>query len=98
LLAGFPARLALWEELAHQSLLQAFWLMFGLLGLLIGAIRALAVLVMAPEGTPWKWDESLTQAVMLGVGALGLFVLGFFPQILQPFLSGLPVMFQHIGQ
>jgi hypothetical protein len=35
---------------------------------------------------------------MLGIGVIGLFALGLFPQILQPFLAGLPAMFQHIGQ
>ncbi len=66
--------------------------------MLVGAIRTLAVLVMAPEGTEWKGNESLTQAVMLGVGVIGLFVIGLFPQIIQPFLASLPTMFQHIGQ
>jgi multicomponent Na+:H+ antiporter subunit D len=98
LLAGFPSRLALWEELARHSLLNAFWLLLGILGLFVGAIRALAVLVMAPEGTEWKWNESSTQAIMLGVGMLGLFLLGLFPQLVQPLLAGLPQMFQHIGQ
>jgi len=98
LLAGFPPRLALLEELSRQSMLNAFWLLIGLLGLLVGAIRTLAVLVMAPEGTPWKWNESFAQTIMLGVGVIGLFLMGLFPQIVQPFLSTLPVMFEHIGQ
>jgi multicomponent Na+:H+ antiporter subunit D len=97
LLAGFPSRLALWEALARQSLFDAFWLLIGLLGLLTGAIRSLAVLAMASEGTEWKWNETLTQAVMLGAGMIGLFVMGLFPQLVQPFLSSLPVLFQHIG-
>ncbi len=98
LLAGFPSRLALWEELASQSLLHAFWLLLGVFGLLVGAIRTLAVLVMAPEGIPWKRNESLTQTLMLGAGMIGLFLLGIFPQVIQPFLTNLPIMFQHIGQ
>ncbi|MEW6400408.1 MAG: proton-conducting transporter membrane subunit [Chloroflexota bacterium] len=98
LLAGFPSRLALWEELARRSLFDAFWILIGLLGLLIGSVRTLAVLAMAPEGTEWKRNESWLQTAMLGIGVLGLFLLGLFPQVLQPFLAGLPVMFQHIGQ
>lgn len=98
LLAGFPARLALWEGLAGQSLAIAFWILVGLFGLLAGAIRTLAALVMAPDYTPWKWNETWIQLIMLGVGVIGLFIIGLFPQIVQPLLSSLPAMFQHIGQ
>jgi formate hydrogenlyase subunit 3/multisubunit Na+/H+ antiporter MnhD subunit len=98
LLAGFPPRLALWEELARQSLGNAFWILIGILGLLTGAVRTLAVFVMAPENTPWKLTESWVQSIMLGVGVIGLFVIGLFPQLMQPFLTSLPAMFEHIGQ
>jgi formate hydrogenlyase subunit 3/multisubunit Na+/H+ antiporter MnhD subunit len=98
LLAGFPPRLALWEGLANQSLANAFWILVGLSGLLTGAIRTLAVFVMAPDYTPWKWSESWMQGIMLGVGMIGLFIIGLFPQIMQPLLASLPDMFQHIGQ
>ena len=98
LLAGFPPRLALWEELARQSLGNVFWILVGVLGLLIGAVRTLAVFVMAPEDTPWKLSESWVQSIMLGVAVIGLFVIGLFPQLMQPFLASLPAMFEHIGQ
>ena len=98
LLAGFPPRLALWEGLASQSLGFAFWLLIGLLGLVFGAIRTLAVLVMGSEETAWALNESWVQGIMLGVGAIGLFVLGLFPQIVHPFLANLPSIFTHLGQ
>ena len=98
LLAGFPPLLALWEGLAGTSLTLAFWLLIGLLGLLVSAIRTLAVFVMAPEKTGWAWNETWIQVGMLGVGVIGLFILGIFPQAMQPFVSGLPRMFEHLGQ
>jgi NADH-quinone oxidoreductase subunit N len=98
LLAGFPSRLALWQELAGQSLATSFWMFVGLLGLLIAATRTLAVLVMAEEDKSWEWNESWVQTIMLGVGVLGLFIIGIFPQVLQPFISDLPTLFQHLGQ
>jgi formate hydrogenlyase subunit 3/multisubunit Na+/H+ antiporter MnhD subunit len=98
LLAGFPPRLALWEQLARGSLGLALWLLVGLLGLLFGALRTLAVLAMAPENTPWKLKESRIQAIMLGVGVTCLFVIGMFPQVLHPFLVQLPSMFEHLAQ
>jgi formate hydrogenlyase subunit 3/multisubunit Na+/H+ antiporter MnhD subunit len=98
LLAGFPPRLALWQELAGQSLAISFWVFVGLLGVLIAAIRTLAVFVMAEENKVWEWNESWVQTTMLGVGVIGLFILGMFPQVLQPFIVNLPALFEHLGQ
>jgi formate hydrogenlyase subunit 3/multisubunit Na+/H+ antiporter MnhD subunit len=98
LLAGFPPRLALWEGLAGSSVLTAFWLFLGVLGLLTGAVRSMAVLTMAPEYTEWGWGETWVQRIMLGVGVLGLFILGVFPQVVRPLLEGLPLMFNRLGQ
>src|SRR5690606_27786847 len=46
LLAGFPPRLALWEELARVSIGAAVWMAIGIIGLLISAFRSLAVISM----------------------------------------------------
>jgi hypothetical protein len=35
---------------------------------------------------------------MLGLGVIGLFILGMFPQALQIFTSTLPTLFEHLGQ
>lgn len=98
LLAGFPSRLALWQELSVQSLTASLWVFLGLLGLLIAAVRSLAAFVMAGEDTKWEMNESWAQAAMLGIGVFGIFLLGVFPQILQPFLSSLPALFEHLIQ
>ncbi|MBI5825702.1 MAG: hypothetical protein HZB18_16865 [Chloroflexi bacterium] len=98
LLAGFPARLAVWQELAGQSLTMTLWVFIGMLGLLAAAIRSLAVFVMADEEKKWRVNESWVQVTMLGLGVIGLFILGMFPQILQPFLADLPSLFNRIGQ
>ncbi|HNN14208.1 MAG TPA: proton-conducting transporter membrane subunit [Anaerolineales bacterium] len=98
LLAGFPSRLALWQNLAGESLLTTLWVFIGIGGLLAAAIRTLAVLVMTDQDAGWEMNESWTQRIMLGVGMLGLFLLGILPQIMLPFLSSLPTLFQHLGQ
>ena len=98
LLAGFPARLALWEGLSRDSLGAALWMAVGLLGLLTSAFRSLAVISMADEHTDWTLRESPTQMTMLGLGMLGLFLLGLFPQTVQSFLANLPLMFEHLGR
>jgi NADH:ubiquinone oxidoreductase subunit 2 (subunit N) len=98
LLAGFPIRLALWEGLASQSLGAALWFLVGILGLLTGAIRTLAVLVMAPQGAGWESRERWGAGIMIGLGAIGLFILGVFPQIFRPIMVNLPAMFEHLGK
>jgi len=98
LLAGFPVRLALWEGLASQSLAVAFWFLVGILGLLTGATRTLAVLVMAPEEVGWEMKESWSSGIMIGLGVISLFILGIFPQIFRFVLVNLPAMFEHLGQ
>ena len=98
LLAGFPVRLALWEGLAEQSLSVAFWFLIGILGLLTGGIRTLAVLVMAPEGTGWELRENWDTGIMIGLAVISLFILGVFPQTFRPILVNLPAMFEHFGK
>jgi len=98
LLAGFPIRLALWEGLAEQSLNVAFWFLIGTLGLLTGGIRTLAVMVMAPEGTGWELRETWGPGILIGLGVIGLFILGIFPQTFRPILTNLPAMFEHFGK
>jgi len=98
LLAGFPARLALWESLSRVSLSAALWMTIGVIGLLTSAFRSLAVITMAEEYTSWKPRENRTQMTMLGLGMIGLFILGLFPQSVQYFLADLPLMFEHLGR
>lgn len=98
LLAGFPSRLALWQALSPQSLSAALWAFLGLSGLLVAALRSLASFVMADAPPRWELNETRRQAAMLGIGAFGLFLIGLFPQVLQPFLSSLPALFEHIAQ
>ncbi|HRQ23969.1 MAG TPA: proton-conducting transporter membrane subunit, partial [Anaerolineales bacterium] len=98
LLAGFPPRLALWQELAGESLTASFWTFFGMVCLLIAAVRSLAVFVMTDDESPWRLNESWVQIAMLGLGVIGLFILGMLPQAIQPFTAGLPAMFEQLGQ
>jgi formate hydrogenlyase subunit 3/multisubunit Na+/H+ antiporter MnhD subunit len=98
LLAGFPARLALWDGLSRVSLGAALWLGIGMVGLLVSSFRSMAVLSMADEYTGWELREGWLPGIMLGLGMIALFILGLFPQIIQSMLSNLPAMFEHLGR
>jgi hypothetical protein len=76
----------------------AFWALIGSLGLFASAVRVLAALTAAPEGTPWGARETRTQRLLLAIGVLGLFVLGLFPEWAFPLWTKLPAIFQHLGQ
>ncbi len=98
LLASFPARQALWEKLAATSFSSALWFALATFGLWFAAIRSLTVLVMSKEHAPWKSVELNEQRVLVGLGLLGLFLFGLFPQWAQPLFASLPAMFQHLGK
>lgn len=98
LLAGFPSRIALFQALSSESLSAAFWVFLGLWGMLTAAFRTIAALVMSAGDAGWELNETWAQIAMLVIGVLGLFVVGLFPQILQPFLSSLPQLFEHLVQ
>lgn len=101
LLAGFPLRIALLAQLAETNLLGAFGVMIGGLGLLVAALRVLAVLVMSPAGeVPNEMvhsPELLGKRIWLLVGLVGLVLLGLFPQWLTPLISRLPAAFPGLG-
>jgi formate hydrogenlyase subunit 3/multisubunit Na+/H+ antiporter MnhD subunit len=98
LLAGFPVRIALLESLARQSLGLTIWLSIGLLGLMIGAVRTLAVATLSEAETGWESRETRTQFVLIALGILALIALGFFPQASQFLLKNLPALFENLGQ
>jgi multicomponent Na+:H+ antiporter subunit D len=98
LLAGFPARLALWEAVSRVSMSAALWMGAGITGLLFSAFRSFAAISMAEEFTGWESREDLIQRIMLGLGVIGLFILGLFPQTVQSLISEVPLMFEHLGR
>jgi len=98
LLAGFPARLALWDGLASVSITTALWMGIGMAGLFVASFRTLAALSMADEYTSWQVGEDWLEGIMLGLGVIGLFLMGLFPQIVQYLLTDLPTMFEHLGR
>ncbi len=97
LLAGFPPIIAVWEGLAKQKLLAAFWVSLAIASLLTGALRTLAVVVMAPKDMGWEINGSWLQNILVGVGIFIILLLGLFPQLLYPLLINLPLAFAHIG-
>ncbi len=98
LLAGFPVRLALWEQLAAQDAFIALGALAGGVGLLVGGTRALAVFVMGGDEEAVPVGEGLVVQFFFGIGMLALLLGGLFPQWFLPFLARLPEAFEHLSR
>ncbi len=98
LLAGFPARQAIWIALARTSLPLTFWVMAGSFGLFIAAIRTLSALIRTPEGARWQVRETRLQTILFSASWLAIFLFGLFPQWGWQVWNILPAIFTHLGQ
>lgn len=96
LLAGFPARLALWNGLAQISISAVFWALLGNIGLFVGGLRTLAVLVMGPSDERWHRTESWSEMVYLLAGITALLMVGLLPQWFLPFFANMPHAFEQL--
>jgi formate hydrogenlyase subunit 3/multisubunit Na+/H+ antiporter MnhD subunit len=97
-LAGFPVQYSLWQGIGEASTTMGFWFGIGALGLLVGALRTTAVLVMSPPGDHWHSLEGWAERILLGLGIVGLILFGLFPQWSQVILASLPAVFERLGK
>jgi formate hydrogenlyase subunit 3/multisubunit Na+/H+ antiporter MnhD subunit len=97
LLAAFPYRLALWQQLAAESLGQTAWIFAGTLGLLFSGLRSLAVLTMGPENPPRPPALGLWARASLAIGITALFVVGILPHWFLPGLLSLQQAFSYLN-
>ena len=93
LLASFPIRLPMWNELAQVSPMITLWALIGCMGLLFGGVRTLAVLVTGDEEMGWQITETRQERVFLAIGVILLLLLGLLPQLFLPSLANLPFKF-----
>jgi formate hydrogenlyase subunit 3/multisubunit Na+/H+ antiporter MnhD subunit len=97
LLAGFPVRFALWEQLAAQAGWQASLSLLGSIGLAASAMRTLSILVTGEDEHPWQVTENWQFLVLLGIGLAAIVLVGLFPEwFLPPLVSGLNA-FSHLS-
>ncbi len=88
LLAAFPIRIVLLQEVAGQSPLTAVWVLAGMVGLLFSAFRLLAVLTGGYFG-PRRFQEGRLQSALIIAGAAALLIIGFAPRLFLPLLAGM---------
>ncbi len=88
LMAVFPIRLVLMEELSRQSLLTGLWILAGTVGMLFSTFRALSVLIRGRSLSQSIGESKFQIAILLG-GMVGLLLVGLFPQVFLPLAWGL---------
>jgi formate hydrogenlyase subunit 3/multisubunit Na+/H+ antiporter MnhD subunit len=83
LLANFPLRQLLFENLAQRSLLVTFWIFVGSAGLLFSSFRMLSAMTRGVQ-TEWRLEENWRPALLLTLGIVLILLIGIFPNALLP--------------
>jgi formate hydrogenlyase subunit 3/multisubunit Na+/H+ antiporter MnhD subunit len=90
LLASFPLRLSIIQQLAQDNLLAAIWTLIGVLGFLFASFRVLASTIAGGNKVE-RISEKPLMIFFLAAGILILIGMGIWPHL---FLSGLPAILQ----
>jgi formate hydrogenlyase subunit 3/multisubunit Na+/H+ antiporter MnhD subunit len=96
ILAGFPARIYLWELLAERDIPLTVGLFLGTSGLLVAALRTLILFVTGPDEGPQLIRENIWVRMALGIGMLSLLLAGLIPQWFSPFLVNMQRVFENL--
>lgn len=95
LLAGFPQRFELLEQLAQRSIGSTIWVVLGTAGIMTGGVRILSSVVV-PGQNETGFQESWIQRIFLLGGLVALLILGLFPQLASTFLLPLAGAFSRL--
>jgi NADH-quinone oxidoreductase subunit N len=95
LLAGFPMRESLFENLSQFSVSVTLWAFLGAGGLLLAGFRSLAIMAGGEE-MQWRMNESWPQAILMSAGILLLVGAGLFPNILLSQTASILTVFSRL--
>lgn len=95
LMAGFPVRQVLLENLAQSSPVTAIWVFIGSLGFIAGGVRMFMSMIGGEE-TRFKVEEKRLEIVLLLVGVVVLLMIGLFPNIFLPVWMNLAEVFERL--
>ncbi len=93
LTAAFPIHLLIWQAWFQNFPPLAFAAIFGSVGVLIGGLRAMAVLVRSDHTKDQGSLESPSQIILLAIGSVLLLLMGIFPSWFLPVLYNLGMTF-----
>jgi len=93
LTAAFPIHLLIWQGWFQNFPPFAFAAIFGSVGVLIGGLRAMAVLVRSDPNQPLVPHETRLQIILLTIGSVFLLLGGIFPSWFLPTLYNMGLTF-----
>jgi NADH-quinone oxidoreductase subunit N len=96
LLAIFPLRFVLYENLAAQSWITAIWVFVGHILFLITGFR-LIYQALNFKNIDWNFQEKWPLVILSSIGAFGLFLMGIFPDWLLKISAIIIKSFPHLG-
>ena len=80
--------MALWNRIIHFSTIVGFLSLLGSVGLLVGALRSLAVFVMGPEEMEQpEFKGGWVSQLLLFLGIVTIVVIGLFPHLVYGLVS-----------
>jgi formate hydrogenlyase subunit 3/multisubunit Na+/H+ antiporter MnhD subunit len=92
LLAEFPIRVVLLQEVAVAHPVAALFVLLGSLGLLFSGFRLMAVITGGNLGLQRggrQFAETRVQIVLIVIGIIALLVVGIFPRVFFPIMVGI---------
>lgn len=96
LFIAFPPYLAIWEKLTAAGILQSAAFGIGLAGLVIGALRLLAVSLLVKQKPVWQFQQRFLVLFWSLTMLLLLVLPGLYPAWLQTLVESLLRLFPHL--
>ncbi len=96
LLAGFPLRVAILEEIVLQSVVISWAIIAGFAGLWAAGLYSLSIFIRSESG--WKnfFTTNVIINILVSVGILALLVMGVFPQLYTNSMSNILLPYTHL--
>ncbi len=96
LLAGFPLRVAILEEIVLQSVVIAWAIVVGIAGIWAAGLYSLSIFLRSETG--WKnfFTSNSIVNILLSIGVVTLIVMGIFPQLYSSSISKLLLSYSHL--
>ena len=96
LLAGFPLRVALLQEISLELPGIGWSILVSIVGLWVAGVHTLSVVINSP--TPWKkfLDSNIVINFLVAIGVISLIVLGLLPQLYTEVMEKLLLPFAHL--
>ena len=96
LLAGFPLRTAMIEELAIQSPNLAWVVILGIVGIWAGGIYSMFILLQGSNTSGRIWLDNHLANILILIGLVLLVMMGLVPQLFAPVFNHLLLPYTHL--